>query len=254
MALLPRFHAPNLDGSPGAVALGDDETHHLVHVLRLGVHVPVEVFDGRGTTLRGTVASITKKAAVIGDLEPVPASREPRVALTLALGYLRTDHMDAVVRDATMLGVRRVQPLLTHRTTARPASRDASHVARRWQRIAIGALKQCGGAWLPALEAPVAFGEWLDAPASDAVRLLLTEPDAGDAASLTDVDTLAAEAAAGATLIVGPEGGWTSDEVAAALSRACRAWSLGARVLRADAIPVAAISALRYAWERRALR
>jgi 16S rRNA (uracil1498-N3)-methyltransferase len=250
MALLPRFHAPHLDGSPASVTLDPDEAHHLAHVVRVAIGTPVEVFDGRGTTLCGVVAAIGKKSVLIQQLGPVDAAREGRIPLTLAIGWLRTDHMDAVIRDASMLGVRRVQPLFTQRTTSRSASKDTAHVMARWQRIAVGALKQCGGAWLPELSPPLVFSEWLSATSRSAVELILTEPDAHDGTALADVDRLAGDAAPGATLLIGPEGGWTLDEVAAALARGCHAWSLGARVLRADAIPVAAISALRYAWER----
>ncbi|MBL8140619.1 MAG: 16S rRNA (uracil(1498)-N(3))-methyltransferase [Acidobacteria bacterium] len=249
MALLPRFHAPRLADRPSSVVLDADEAHHLAHVARVAPGAAVELFDGQGATARGIVANIAKKAVVVDQLVVIEPAREPRVDVTLAIGWLRTDHMDAVIRDATMLGVREIQPLLTHRTTARIASRDTAHVQSRWQRIAIGALKQCGGAWLPTLQAPVAFRDWLER-ATPAVRLLLVEPGAGDGHSRRDVDALAPSAPADAALVVGPEGGWTTDEVEAAVAQGCLPWSLGARVLRADAVAVAALSALRYAWER----
>ncbi len=249
MALLPRFHVATLDPEPATVTLDPDETHHLAHVLRIGVGASVEVFDGQGRTLRGAVATLTKKTATIDHLETVTRSREPRVPLTLAIGWLRTDHMDTVVRDATMLGVRVIQPLFTRRTTARNPSRDATHVMERWRRIAVGSLKQCGGAWMPILSPAMTFDAWVCGE-PHGVRVLLTEPDATGHDARLDVDDLREPAAAGATVIVGPEGGWEADEVAHARSHGCHVWTLGPRVLRADAVPVAAISALRYAWER----
>jgi 16S rRNA (uracil1498-N3)-methyltransferase len=250
MAALPRFFAPAIEPPTAALALDPDESHHLVHVLRLTVGAQVEVFNGRGVTLAGVVAAISKKAVVIDHLGPVAGHREPAVAISLAVGWLRGDHMDAVVRDAAMLGVRAIAPLLTARTTARHDARNADRLVERWQRIAVGALKQCGGAWLPAISAAVPLDAWLARPVAG-VGLILTEPGAGAAVG-RDVDDLAAAAAGGASLLVGPEGGWTDHEVARAEAAGYRRWSLGPRVLRADAVPVAAVSALRYAWERRA--
>lgn len=249
--MLPRFFAPGLERAGTSIVLDADESHHLSHVMRIAAGASVEVFNGRGLTRRGTVSIVAKRAVTI---EPVQEAVEPRdggVALTLAMAWLRADHMDAVVRDATMLGIRALQPLMTDRTTARIPRRDAPDIEARWTRLAIGSLKQCGGDWLPEWRPSMTLREWLEREPRDHIRLLLVEPDAESADVVRDVDAHALRAQAGATLVVGPEGGWTRDEVRLATAHGCLPWSLGPRVLRADAVPIAAVSALRYAWERR---
>lgn len=251
--MLPRFFAAGLDRAGTSIVLDADESHHLSHVMRLATGASVEVFNGRGLTRQGTVSAITKRAVTVETLQGAAPARDDGIALTLAIAWLRADHMDAVVRDATMLGVRAMQPLMTDRTTARIPRRDTPDIEARWTRLAIGSLKQCGGDWLPEWRPSLSLGEWLAREPREGVRLLLVEPDAGAADVVRDVDAHAPRAERDATLIVGPEGGWTRDEVTLARAHGCVPWSLGSRVLRADAVPVAAISALRYAWGRHAL-
>ena len=108
-----RFFAPALDPGDDIVTLPKDEAEHLTRVLRLGVGDTVSVFDGRGREFLARIVSATRRdvrVQVIARVEPPP---EPRVALTVVQAALKADKMDDVVRDAVMLGVTSIRPVVS---------------------------------------------------------------------------------------------------------------------------------------------
>jgi 16S rRNA (uracil1498-N3)-methyltransferase len=242
-----RFYAPALDPGDATVTLPRDEAEHLTRVLRLGIGDSVTVFDGRGHEFMGRVASAIRRdvhVQIVSRVEPVPESTVP---LTLAQAVLKGDKMDDVIRDAVMLGVHAVQPVVTTRSETTVAALMRGARVDRWRRVALASAKQSRRAVLPEIRMPLAFDTALAEPAP-AVRLMMVEP--GTAATVAPLAVLQhASPPADATLFVGPEGGWTSEEWRAAEAHEVRLLSLGPRTLRADAVPIAAISVLQFIWE-----
>ena len=158
---------------------------------------------------------------------------------------LKGDKMDDVVRDAVMLGVAAIQPIVTKRTEMTVAA--LMHGARldRWRRVALASVKQSRRAVLPEIRMPLTFETLLDEPPS-ALRLMLVEPRASAEVEPLSVLLKAAGARPMPTLFVGPEGGWTEPEWTAAAAARRPADDAGPRTLRADAVPVAAISVLQF--------
>src|SRR6185369_556951 len=144
-------------------------------VLRLGVGARVLVFDGRGHQHEASVATIDKNGVVLNVLEPVPAAPEARVPIVLAQAVLKGDKMEAVIRDATMMGVAAIRPVITQRTVVPRSAADQPGVQTRWHRVAVSSAKQCGRAVVPRIEPPAAFEVLLD-DTSSASRLILVEP------------------------------------------------------------------------------
>lgn len=245
--MLPRFHAPGLAGSATHVTLDAEQSHHLARVLRLREGDAVRVFDGHGREWEGRVAAMDRRAAAaIADLRRVEPLAEPAVRLTVLAAVLRGAAMDALVHDVTMLGAARLVPVLSERVSVARRGEGLHAAHARWERIAIATARQCGRASLPAIDAPAPLPAALAAALG--VRLWLAEPTLeGDV--VTRVDELAAEARdRGATLAIGPEGGWAPGEVEAARVAGFRPWTLGPLVIRAESVPLAAVSVLRYAW------
>ena len=241
-----RFFAPTLDPGDELVALPREEGEHLTRVLRLGVGDTVAVFDGRGREFVARVASAVRRDVRLQIVSPAAAAEEPQVALTLAQAVLKTDKMDEVVRDAVMLGVSAIQPIVTKRTEGTVAALMRGARVDRWRRVALASVKQSRRAVLPEVRMPLTLETYLEEPAT-ALRLMLVEPGASAA-----VDSLSAiqkvPTPADASLLIGPEGGWTEHECASAAAHGVRLVTLGHRTLRADAVPVAAISVLQFLW------
>jgi 16S rRNA (uracil1498-N3)-methyltransferase len=255
-----RFHAPAAEAPGDHVTLLPDEAAHLTRVLRLGIGAAVRVFNGRGAEFHGIVDSVGKDGVgknsvgknsvdiIVGErCDPIP---ERRTRITLAAAVLKGDKMDDVVRDAVMMGVATIQPLVTARTEVRMATLAHAHRRERWERVAIASVKQCGRAVLPAVLEPREFNLWL--PGADVHRearsprpVLLVEPGASaEAGALADLD---GASPLEATIVVGPEGGWDAEEIARAAAT-CRLVTLRTATLRADATPIVALAALLAHW------
>jgi 16S rRNA (uracil1498-N3)-methyltransferase len=241
-----RFFAPALDPGDETVVLPREEGEHLTRVLRIGVGDTVAVFDGRGHEWLGRVVSAIRRDVCVQLVSRATPAAEPQVSLTLAQAVLKADKMDDVVRDAVMLGAAAIQPIVTKRTEATVAALVRGARVERWRRVALASVKQSRRAVLPEVRVPLTLDTLLDDPAS-ALRLMLVEPGAAaQVDSLSEIQK--APAPADAMLFVGPEGGWTEQECASAAAKGVRLVTLGQRTLRADAVPVAAISVLQFLW------
>jgi 16S rRNA (uracil1498-N3)-methyltransferase len=241
-----RFFAPALDPGDETVVLPKDEAEHLTRVLRLGAGDTVAVFDGRGQEFLAKVVMAERREVRVQVLSRVKPATEAAVPLTLVQAVLKSDKMDDIVRDAVMLGVAAVQPIVTTRTEVTVAALVRGGRVDRWKRVALASVKQSRRAVMPDIRGPLTFESWLDEP-QPAMALMLVEPGAPTQAepfsSIRD-QKIPADAA----IVVGPEGGWADGEWSAARQRGVRLVTLGPRTLRADAVPVAAISVLQFLW------
>lgn len=240
---------------PGDVVdLPRDEAQHLFRVLRLKVGVAVRVFNGRGAEFDAVVATASKDGVRVRVEESRATVPEAGVAVTLAQAVLKGDKMDDVVRDAVMMGVATIQPLVTARTEIALAALERGHKRERWQRIAVSSSKQCGRAVVPAVLEPCTLKDAI-AALGDRARegtsvsalpgLLCVEPTAS--ADVISIAEVGAEPPVAVTILVGPEGGWTAEEITSGAS-ACRHVTLGPRTLRADAMALIALTALYTRW------
>ena len=242
--MLPRFLADSIDRAAATARLGADETRHLTQVLRLGAGDEVALFDGMGSEFHARVDRVSRDAAELRLIAPIVPAPEPSVQLTLAQAVLKGDKMDDVVRDATMMGVSAIVPLITDHTVAHVRPGPAPE---RWTRIAIASAKQCRRAVVPRIDPAVRFGEWLGTDQSS-FRILLTEPAAAEKRGLSPFPEKPGQSRMSAALVVGPEGGWSAAEVQAAVDAGFKTLTLGRRTLRADAVAVIAIGVLQYEW------
>ncbi len=137
-----RFFAPALDAGDETVALPKDEAEHLRRVLRLGVGDTVSVFDGRGHEFLARVVAAAPRDTRVQLLSRVDPPPESIVPVTLAQAVLKGDKMDDVVRDAVMLGVAAIQPLVTKRTESTVAALVRGARLDRWRRVALASAKQ----------------------------------------------------------------------------------------------------------------
>jgi 16S rRNA (uracil1498-N3)-methyltransferase len=241
-----RFFAPSLDPGDETVLLPRDEGEHLTRVLRLGIGDTVSVFDGRGHEWVAKIASVLRRDVRVQLVSRADPAAEPQVAITVAQAALKGDKMDEVIRDAVMLGVAAIQPIVTRRTEVTVAALVRGARLDRWRRVALASVKQSRRAVLPEIRLPLTIETLLDEPAA-ALRLMLVEPSAvADVEPLSSLQRLPPPS--DATLFIGPEGGWTEQEWTAARARGIRLVTLGRRTLRADAVPVAAISVLQFLW------
>ncbi|HWI20167.1 MAG TPA: RsmE family RNA methyltransferase [Vicinamibacterales bacterium] len=240
----PRFHVPGVNSTAALVEMPEDEAEHLVRVLRLGVGDEVDVFDGLGALWRAEIVQVGKKSAAVRPIEELEPAPELDIHLSLVVSVLKGDKLDDVVRDAVMLGVTSIRPVVSSRSEISLSTLAKGSRVARWQRIAVASAKQCGRAVVPQVLDPSPLDRYWEEQ-SDAARVMCVEPSAalGEVIPVQSVPRKFA-----ADVIVGPEGGWTVPEIAAAHDCGAILMSLGGRTLRADAVPIIALTALLTTW------
>jgi 16S rRNA (uracil1498-N3)-methyltransferase len=244
----PRFLVTGFSPDASLVHLGPEEAAHLSRVLRLGPGSEVAVFDGEGNEFLATVVSVSRDKVSVRPLRPLVSTPESTVPITLAQAVLKGDKMDDVVRDASMLGVVALQPLLTARTDVLAAVLRRGRRRERWRRIAIASVKQCGRAVVPRIHEPVTLPVCI-ARHTTGLRLILVEPSADTDARRASTRLREMPAPKSALVLVGPEGGWEEGELSIARASGFQPVTLGRRTLRADAVAVAALSILQFLWD-----
>jgi 16S rRNA (uracil1498-N3)-methyltransferase len=239
-----RFTVPPDRIREGHVDFDREETHHLARVLRLAPGELVVVTDGDGH-------EYTVRLEALGDVATGTIVRrgtrstESPLAITLVQGIPKGDKLEGIVRAGTELGLRAVQPVITARTVVRLDPSRWRERARRWQRVAKEASKQCGRAVVPEVRAPVPLADWLaDTPPTDGtLRLCCWE---GDARPLGEVLAGVAGAPGAVQVLVGPEGGLAREEVDAACARSFVPVALGPRILRCETAGPAAVAIVQF--------
>jgi len=232
----------------GVALLTGDVAHHLRQVLRVTPGDVIGLFDGRGHEWSGQADTVSKQCVRVTDLKTVTPVAEARVPVTLAIGVLKGDQMDAVVRDATMLGVAAIAPMQTAHVTVPPKAWQSGAARDRWQRVAVASATQCRRAIVPDVHPVVDFESCLRQPFG--LRLICVEP------ALTEIadgpsgsgDWRSGVPPSSVQVLIGPEGGWTAGEVGQAIAAGARALSLGPRTLRAETTPTVALTLVSATW------
>ena len=219
-----------------------EAAHHLGRVLRAQPGQLYELSDGASIWL-GQVELVTRDRVEFRLVEQVPAYL-PHLKTSLLLSVVKFDAFEWALEKATELGVSRIVPLAAARSE-KALLAAAPKRAERWQKILLESSQQCRRVQLPVLDA-VTKPEAAFAAHKDGVRILLSEsPDA-----MPLRDTLAGTQASVAVLAIGPEGGWTEVEFAAARAAGFREASLGRLILRTETAVIASLAVLNYALSR----
>jgi 16S rRNA (uracil1498-N3)-methyltransferase len=237
----PRFFCPPPLAVGAEITLPVGAAHHVLRVLRLKVGAAVTLFDGAGGEYGGELARTSPRAVAVRVLEHRDIERESPLAVTLVQGLAAADRMDYAVQKAAELGVTAIVPVVATRSVVRLDEARASRRAARWRQIVISACEQSGRNRLPEVHPPSALGTWLRTPSAAQLRLLLAR-DAVD--GLGDLDRPLGTV----ELLVGPEGGLTLEESAAARAAGFRPVRLGPRILRTESAGPGMLAAINALW------
>jgi len=252
----PRFLLPPDQLVASArVALPAEAAHHAVRVLRLGTGALLEVFDGAGRRAAAIVLSADRDRCTI----EIDAAIMSSVAMsgphiTLLQGIAAADRMDWIIEKSIELGVARVIPMMTQRSTVKLDPERAKKRHLHWQRIAVAACMQCGQDQLPEIEAPLPARIAFSDRVSDPGQRLILDPLAQDSLVQTvrsrlvsdqAIDQASDQAGRGRwVMAVGPESGFDPDEIEAAKRAGFKPVRIGPRILRTETAGPAAIAAL----------
>ncbi len=217
------------------------EAHHATHVMRARVGSEFVLFDGTGAEFAARVVKIGRKAVDLDVLSRREVDRESPRAVTLGVALPKDQRQRWLIEKAVELGVARVVPLATERGVAQPQDK----AIERLRRAVVEASKQCGRNRLMEVATPLAVADFARTAPPDA-RRLIAHPGAGR--------TRLSNALSGAGAVyfaVGPEGGFSEQEIATMTAAGWQAIGLGPRILRIEtaALALAAMSQVSLLWE-----
>jgi 16S rRNA (uracil1498-N3)-methyltransferase len=221
------------------VRLEDDASHYVRSVLRLKVGAEVLLFDDDGYEFKAELIEVTRKAVVATVKQAVKRQTESKLWVNYGLAVSRSDHMDFAVQKAVELGVGEITPLLTARSVVRMKPENMQKKITHWQRIAQNAAEQSGRCFVPKIHEPIELRAWVHQ--SDGFKILL-EPSARQALGHLSPKSQKM------TVLSGPEGGFTADEIEWALATGFVAVRLGPRVLRTETAALALLTAVQLLW------
>jgi len=233
-----RFYTPTDSISGTTIQLGAEESHHLCRVLRLREGETVFAFDGLGQEWECEISASHKSASRLTIRRQLDTPVESPLQLTLAQALVKGDRFDLVVQKATELGVTRIIPVITAHSEIHRIEERSEQRLQRWQRISLEALKQCRRRRLVSITAPVPFPA-LCRELSGRPALIFSEQGGQTFPSIIGNSS-------GLTLVVGPEGGWSGEEITLATSSGLIPIHLGPRILRTETAAIAAVTLAQY--------
>lgn len=215
------------------VVLDKKAAHYLSRVLRLAESSEVILFNGNGNDYRCMLSRFGRDCAHARVLESISGQSESPLRITLTQAISRGDRMHYCLQKATELGVAAIQLLLSERVEVKLSGDRVEKRLAHWRGVIQSASEQCGRATVPELRAPVALHQWLEIPGRRLVLDARAEETLGNTELGDSVD-----------LAVGPEGGFSKEEIDSMKRSGARAVRLGPRILRTETAGPAAIAVL----------
>jgi 16S rRNA (uracil1498-N3)-methyltransferase len=224
---------------PGTITLPPDQAHHVRDVLRLASGEIVEVFDASGTSGAARLSQVTPQS-VTAEVESIRPPDNAAAAMTLAVAFPKGPRADWMIEKLSELGVARLIPLQTERSISQAAGQSKTD---RWLRIAVESAKQSRRTGVMTIAPPIALADlvasWQNSPdQAPATWLLSTEPGAESAARALQ------SGPPPSLLLIGPEGGWTQDELNLLNQSAIQRVRLLQSILRVETAAIAAAASV----------
>ncbi|MCC9601572.1 16S rRNA (uracil(1498)-N(3))-methyltransferase [Stieleria sp. JC731] len=230
-----RYFVADLPSAGGAIPLSDEEAHHAARVMRLKVGDEIQLFDGAGAQCSAVVAAIDKRSCVVTSSVPEAVDREPSVGIDLAVALPKGDRAKELVERLTELGVRRLVPLVCDRTQRSPSESQLSKL----RRVVIEACKQSERNVLMEIDEPLRLDAYVAAidsyggadGAQGTVKWVLHPGGELISSAIRSVE-------GSASVVIGPEGGLTDDEVRLLGDAGFASVGLGPRIYRIETAAV----------------
>jgi len=239
---MARFYVPQPQVEKGMLRMEGEEVKHIRKVLRLRAGDEIVVFDGSGKEFEGTIVEEGLSSVVIKVQNVASPKRDSPVEVTLAQSLLKGEKMDYLVQKATELGVKEIIPFISSRSV--PLLDKSGRLKRhhRWERIAIEASKQCGRGVIPEIESLQDYSEMLQKVSPNTLRLILWEREGTKLKGILERSKERKKI----FFVIGPEGGFSQEEVEEAERAGFIPVTLGKRILRAETASLCFLSILQY--------
>ena len=226
------------------VTIQQSEAHHIKNVLRLRPGDRIKLFDGTGFEFEAVIRKMSAEKVDVEILSRIRATLRSAVQIMVAQAFLKEKKMDDLVRKLCELGVAKWIPFFSQRSIARPDPSRLAGRTRRWHRIAAEALKQCRRPDLPEIAGPLSFEEVLDFSKTCDLNIVFWENESTPLNSA--IESNEKHPIKKILLMLGPEGGFTHQEIQMSEHSGFFVAGLGPRILRAETATLAACAIVQY--------
>jgi len=230
----------------GRATVSREEAHHLIHVLRTEIGDAIELIDGSGSTWRGQVSEISSTSVTIRDLVELPRLDDGAVRLILVQSLCKSDKLEWILQKATELGISEIRLLAAERSVLKIPTERVQSKLERWNKIILAAAKQSRRATLPPLYPPANCEAICQSLGAD-LKLVLSENEG----QMSLKAVLKKSSPRSVAFCVGPEGGWTTAELAMFLRCSIEPVTLGPNILRTETAAMVTAAILRYELDNR---
>ncbi len=234
---IPRFYCPELTQASSLLTLPDKVHRHAIQVLRLKQGDKMRLFDGLGLECHAELVSADKRTSAVQLGERESTETSSPLSITLIQGISKGDRMDIALQKAVELGVNKIIPVVTERCNVQLNHQRSDKKWAHWQGVMISACEQSGRNSLPELSSVMT----LQAALNDAQNGIILSPIASS--TLT-----ALSPQQDISIAIGPEGGFSDDEMMQAEQSGFQSVRFGPRILRTETAAIAVISALQTLW------
>ncbi len=226
------------------IAIEGSEMRHIKNVLRLKAGDTIRLFDGRGFEYEAAIQRVLSNRVEIRITQQFPATRESPVKIAVAQALLKEKKMDRLLRHLCELGMTHWVPFISERSVPRPGANRLPTRVERWKKILKESCKQCQRARLPEMKKMMSFEKVLQYGQSCDLTIIFYENETATLHSLMPPEPQSAQKKI--CLILGPEGGFSDQEIEKARATGVVVAGLGPRILRAETATIAACTLIQY--------
>ncbi|MEC4889862.1 MAG: 16S rRNA (uracil(1498)-N(3))-methyltransferase [Nitrospira sp.] len=240
---MPIFFLPAHAVTPPSITVPAELLAHLRDSLRVEVGEEVIFADGQGARYRTEITHSSKQGLSGRIIETLQEPPRQAPAVMLGQALLKGEKMDWVIQKATELGVSQIVPIQSRHTIVQLRPERVESQLARWQRIALEAAQQSEQWRIPTIAQPKSMRDVCASPSGESVRLLLAERRDGESLRTLSLPTTAT---ASILALIGPEGGWTEEEMNQAEQSGYLPITLGQHILRAETAAITTVGILQH--------
>lgn len=236
-----KFIVPDIKTLPAKVTIQGQDARHIRKVLRLNPDDLIHITDGRGKDYNAQIISISKDSVLINVISKIESAVESPLEITLCSGILKDKKMDFIIKHVTQLGIHRWIPFFCEHAVPIPDAKKMKTRVQRWETIAKESLKQCRRSLLPEIMEPMSFENLLELSDTCELKIIFSEKSAQKLETLKTFSPVK-----NIIVLIGPEGGFSQNEIQSAQAKGFTSYLMGPRIMRAETAAICATTLVQH--------
>lgn len=240
-----RFIIENPPAITSGITIEGAQANHIRNVLRMKPGSEIILSDGAGAEYRSEIKSFNGNKVIIEIIEKKEPDNRKRTSVSIALGFLKENKIDDLIRPLTELGTDRIIPFISGRSISRPDFEKIKRKTERWNKIAGESIKQCRRLSVPEILCLNSLEEVIDESETYNKKIIFYEKSEGKSLFSEYADKTT-EKPRKVIILIGPEGGFSRQEFETAVERGFESYSLSNGILRAETAVISSAAIVQY--------